>query len=112
MILLIVSQCFRRQNTLFHLRRPQLYSSLSSSTTISPLGNSFSLTFLVVDLTGDDTGTGTGFFCSTTAGDAGTAIDKLIESAKFKVQTEAALLRANVIKAATTTRYRTKKRKK
>jgi hypothetical protein len=46
------------------------------------------------------------------AGDAGTAIDKLIQSAKFKVQTEAALLRANVVKAATASRNRTKKRKK
>ncbi|WP_293135870.1 hypothetical protein [Microcoleus sp. bin38.metabat.b11b12b14.051] len=38
--------------------------------------------------------------------------DKLLESAKFKVQTDMALLRANVAKAATIGRNRTKKRKK
>ena len=46
------------------------------------------------------------------AGDAGKSIDKLIESAKFKVQTEMALIRQNVAKAAAASRNRTKKRKK
>lgn len=45
-------------------------------------------------------------------GDVAKSIDKLIESAKFKVQTEAALLRQNIVKAATASRNRTKKRKK
>jgi hypothetical protein len=47
-----------------------------------------------------------------TAGDAANSINKLVESAKFKVQTEMALLRQNVSQAATTSRNRTKKRKK
>jgi hypothetical protein len=46
------------------------------------------------------------------AGDAATAIDKLVESAKFKVQTDMALIRQNVSKAAAASRSRTKKRKK
>lgn len=46
------------------------------------------------------------------AGDAGQAIDKLVESAKFKVQTEMALIRQNVAQAAAASRNRTKKRKK
>lgn len=46
------------------------------------------------------------------AGDAGKAIDKLVESAKFKVQTDMALLRQNVAQAAAASRNRTKKRKK
>lgn len=46
------------------------------------------------------------------AGDAATAIDKLVESAKFKVQTDMALLRQNVAQAAAASRNRTKKRKK
>ena len=46
------------------------------------------------------------------AGDAGKAIDKLVESAKFKVQTDMALLRQNVTQAAAASRNRTKKRKK
>jgi hypothetical protein len=46
------------------------------------------------------------------AGDAATAIDKLVESAKFKVQTDMALIRQNVSKAAAASRNRTKKRKK
>lgn len=45
-------------------------------------------------------------------GDAANAIDKLVESAKFKVQTEMALIRQNVVKAASATRTRTRKRKK
>lgn len=47
-----------------------------------------------------------------TAGNPAEAIDKLVESAKFKVQTEAALLRQNITQAAAATRNRTKKRKK
>lgn len=47
-----------------------------------------------------------------TGGDATKSIDKLIESAKFKVQTDMALIRQNVVKAATASRNRTKKRKK
>jgi hypothetical protein len=46
------------------------------------------------------------------AGDAAKSIDKLVESAKFKVQTEMALIRQNVAQAATASRNRTKKRKK
>ena len=46
------------------------------------------------------------------AGDAAKSIDKLIESAKFKVQTDMALIRQNVTQAATASRSRTKKRKK
>jgi hypothetical protein len=46
------------------------------------------------------------------AGDAATAIDKLVESAKFKVQTDMALIRQNVSKAATASRNRTRKGKK
>ncbi|MCC3473304.1 MAG: hypothetical protein JGK38_23905 [Microcoleus sp. PH2017_15_JOR_U_A] len=45
-------------------------------------------------------------------GDAAKSIDKLIESAKFKVQTDMALLRQNVVQAASASRNRTKKRKK
>ncbi len=45
-------------------------------------------------------------------GDAAKSIDKLIESAKFKVQTDMALIRQNVSKAAAASRNRTKKRKK
>jgi hypothetical protein len=47
-----------------------------------------------------------------TAGDAAKAIDKLVESAKFKVQTDMALIRQNVAQAASASRNRTKKRKK
>ena len=45
-------------------------------------------------------------------GDAAKSIDKLVESAKFKVQTEMALIRQNVTQAAAASRNRTKKRKK
>lgn len=47
-----------------------------------------------------------------TGSDAAKSIEKLVENAKFKVQTEMALIRQNVAKAATATRNRTKKRKK
>ena len=47
-----------------------------------------------------------------TGGDAASSINKLVESAKFKVQTEMALIRQNVAQAATASRNRTKKRKK
>ena len=47
-----------------------------------------------------------------TAGDTAKAVDKLIESAKFKVQTEMALIRQNVAAAATASRNRTRKKKK
>lgn len=46
------------------------------------------------------------------AGDAGKSIDQLVESAKFKIQTDMALLRQNVTQAAAASRNRTKKRKK
>lgn len=46
------------------------------------------------------------------AGDAAKSIDKLVESAKFKVQTDMALIRQNVTQAAAASRNRTKKRKK
>lgn len=46
------------------------------------------------------------------AGDAAKVIDRLIESAKFKVQTDAALFRQNITQAAAASRNRTKKRKK
>ncbi|MEG3859181.1 hypothetical protein [Microcoleus sp. herbarium12] len=46
------------------------------------------------------------------SGDAANSINKLVESAKFKVQTEMALIRQNVAQAATASRNRTKKRKK
>jgi hypothetical protein len=46
-----------------------------------------------------------------TAGDAAKTIDKLIETAKFKVQTEMALIRENVKQAASASRNRTKKRR-
>jgi len=47
-----------------------------------------------------------------TGGDAAKSIEKLIESAKFKIQTDAALLRQNISQAASASRNRTKKRKK
>jgi len=47
-----------------------------------------------------------------TGGDAANSINKLIENAKFKVQTDMALIRQNVSQAAATSRNRTKKRKK
>ena len=46
------------------------------------------------------------------AGDAGKSIDQLVESAKFKIQTDMALLRQNVTQAAAASRNRTRKRKK
>lgn len=45
-------------------------------------------------------------------GDAAKSIEKLIESAKFKIQTDAALLRQNISQAATASRNRTRKKKK
>lgn len=45
-------------------------------------------------------------------GDAAKSIEKLIESAKFKIQTDAALLRQNISQAASASRNRTKRRKK
>lgn len=44
--------------------------------------------------------------------DAAKSIEKLVESAKFKLQTEMALIRQNVTQAASASRNRTKKRKK
>lgn len=46
------------------------------------------------------------------AGDAGKSIDQLVESAKFKIQTDMALIRQNVTQAAAASRNRTRKRKK
>ncbi|MEG3838925.1 hypothetical protein [Microcoleus sp. herbarium14] len=51
-------------------------------------------------------------FSIPSAGDATNTINKLIESAKFKVQTDMALIRQNVTKAASASRSRTRKRKK
>ena len=46
------------------------------------------------------------------AGDASKSIDQLVESAKFKIQTDMALIRQNVTQAAAASRNRTRKRKK
>lgn len=46
------------------------------------------------------------------AGDAGKSIDQLVESAKFKIQTDMALIRQNVTQAAAASRNRTRKKKK